>query len=51
MASDLDKLVNDSFNEGAIYVLTYLRDEVYGKEIEETDVWQDFIGKGEEDND
>lgn len=48
--NDLDKLVNDSFNEGAIYVLTYLRDEVYGKEIEETDVWKDFIRESEEGN-
>lgn len=46
--SDLDKLVNDSFNEGARYVLEYLRDEVYGKEIEETDVWKDFFGEGED---
>lgn len=49
--NDLDKLVNDSFNEGARYVLEYLRNEVYGEGIEETDVWTDFFGESEEDND
>lgn len=45
--NDLDRLVNDSFNEGARYVLEYLRNEVYGKEIEETNVWQDFFEESE----
>lgn len=49
--NDLDRLVNDSFNEGARYVLEYLRNEVYGKEIEETNVWQDFFGESEKVHD
>lgn len=41
--TDYDK----AFTEGAKYVLEYLRDEVYGKEIEETNVWSYFVGESE----
>ena len=43
--NDLDKMTQDAFADGARYVLEYLRDEVYGDGVTETDVWQEFFGE------
>ena len=37
---------NDRFDEGARYVLSYLQELFEG--IEDTDIWEDFMGEGEE---
>lgn len=42
----LTKIKGDSFQEGARYVLEYLRD-VYGDGIEETDIWADYMSDEE----
>ena len=39
------------FERGVRTTLKYLRDEVYGAGIEDTDVWKDFFGNDKEDND
>lgn len=41
------------FERGVRTTLKYLRDEVYGAGIEDTDVWKDYFtsGDNEEDND
>lgn len=33
----------DTFKDGVKYALEYLRDEVYGEAITETDIWHDFF--------
>lgn len=47
--NDLDKMTQDAFNEGAKYILEYMRDEVYGDGVMETDVWADFFGDEDEE--
>lgn len=39
----------DGFETGAKYVLEYLADVFEG--VEDTDVWKDFFGDGEKNND
>lgn len=39
---------DDLFAQGVRYALEYMRDEVYGDGVTETDLWNDFFG---EDND
>ena len=46
--NDLDKLTQDAFANGARYALEYLRDEVYGDGVMETDIWADFFGDEDE---
>jgi hypothetical protein len=36
-------ICSKAFQDGARYVLEYLRDEVYGDGIEECDLWSDFF--------
>ena len=38
------------FDEGVRYALTYLRDEVYGEGITETDLWKEFVEEKENEN-
>lgn len=45
----LEQIKGNSFQEGARYVLEYLRD-VYGEGIEETDIWADYMSDEEENN-
>jgi hypothetical protein len=33
----------EAFANGVQYVLQYLKDEVYGESITETDIWKDFF--------
>jgi hypothetical protein len=40
----------EAFANGVQYVLQYLKDEVYGESITETDIWKDFFeAVGEEE--
>lgn len=47
--NELEKLKQEAFVEGAKYILEYMRDEVYGDGVTETDVWADFFGDEDEE--
>ena len=42
--STLKQAQLEAFNNGVRYTLQYLRDEVYGDGITETDIWKDCFG-------
>ncbi len=44
----LQQLEFEAFHNGVRYALQYLRDEVYGDGITETDIWSECFGDGME---
>jgi hypothetical protein len=46
--SEQEKL--EAFKDGVRYALEYLKDEVFGEEVTETDIWKDHFGEKDADN-
>jgi len=46
--SEQEKL--EAFKDGVRYALEYLRDEVYGDGVTETDIWKEHFGEEADDN-
>jgi hypothetical protein len=42
-AAEMRKQSTMAYAEGVRYALNYLRDEVYGEGIEETDIWAEYM--------
>jgi hypothetical protein len=45
--SEQEKL--EAFKDGVRYALEYLKDEVFGEEVTETDIWKEHFGTEDED--
>ena len=46
MAKTYEEAIGEAFADGVKYALEYLRDEVYGDGVMDTDIWSDFFEEG-----